>query len=135
MFETGPLADGVHEPRLAYRTDLEEVDGSFSFDTDDHIVEARWRADPTDRGDGDIFAAKVHSKGKNAMGLFVSINGFTTTFLGRFQESTPFITLDGSDLYMVLDERVRLDDLVRAKKRHANDTGSCFLPAITYLSL
>ena len=43
--------------------------GSFTFDTDDYIVEARWRADPTDRGDGDIFAKKVERKGKNAVGL------------------------------------------------------------------
>ncbi len=113
---------------------MEQIDGSFSFDTDDYIIEARWRSAPTDRADGDVFAAKVQSKGKNAMGLYVSIAGFTTPFLKRFEESTPFITLDGSDLYMILDDRVRLDDLVRAKKRHANDTGSCYLPAATYLS-
>jgi hypothetical protein len=52
------------------------------------------------------------------MGLYVSIGGFTGTFLMRFAESTPFITLDVTDLYMVLDDRVRLDDLLRAKKRH-----------------
>jgi len=123
------------EPRLAYNIALEQIDGSFSFDTDDYIVEARWRSEPSDRADGDIFAAKVQSKGKNAMGLYVSVAGFTTTFLKRFEESTPFITVDGTDLYMVFDERVRLDDLVRAKKRHANDTGSCFLPASAFLIL
>jgi hypothetical protein len=122
------------EPRLAYSTELEQIDGSFSFDTDDYIVEARWRADPADRGNGDIFAAKIQSKGKNAMGLFVSIAGFTSNLLKRFKESTPFITLDGNDVYMVLDDRVRLDDLLRAKKRHANDTGSCHLPASTYVA-
>lgn len=122
------------EPRLAYSLDLEQIDGAFSFDTDDYIVEGRWREKPTDRGDGDVFAAKVHSKGKNAIGLFVSINGFTTPFLKRFEESTPFITLDGADLFMVLDGRVRLDDLLRAKKRHANETGSCHLPASTYIA-
>lgn len=64
-------------------------------------------------------------EGKNATGLFVSINGFTEPFLKRFEQATPFIALDGSDLFMVLDGRVRLDDLLRAKKRHANETGSC----------
>ncbi|HVV12472.1 hypothetical protein [Amycolatopsis sp.] len=122
------------EPRLAYSLDLEQIDGSFSFDTDDYIIEARWREALADRGDGDIFKAKVLSKGKNAMGLFVSIKGYTVNFIKRFEESTPFITMDGSDLYMVLDGRIRLDDLLRAKKRHANDTGSCHLPATTYLT-
>jgi len=122
------------EPRLAYSLELEQIDGAFSFDTDDYIVEARWRQDLADRGDGDIFAAKVRSKGKNATGLFLSIAGFTAAFLKRFEEATPFVTLDGADLFMVLDGRVRLDDLLKAKKRHANETGSCHLPANTYLS-
>jgi hypothetical protein len=116
-------------PRLAYTLDLEQIDGSFTFNTDDYIVEARWRAQPADRGDGDIFARKVERKGKNAVGLFVSVNGFTKPFKEAFKESTPFITMDGGDLYAVFDDRVRLDDLILAKKRHANETGSCYLPA------
>jgi len=116
------------EPRLSYNIDLEQIDGSFTLETDDYIVEARWRSVPSGRDDADVFCAKVKSKGKNALGLFVSIMGFASTFLERFKESTPFITMDGSDLYAVFENRVRLDDLLRAKKRHANDTGSCHLP-------
>ena len=117
------------EPRLAYKLDHEQIDGSLSFDTDDYIVEARWRVEPTDRGDADVFAAKVRRKGKNALGLFVTMSGMTRSALEQYRESTPFIVVDGSDLYLVLDQRIRLDDLLRLKKRHANDTGSCFLPA------
>jgi hypothetical protein len=36
----------------------------------------------------------------------MSINGFTQDALDAYQDSTPFITLDGMDLFMVLDERV-----------------------------
>lgn len=122
------------EPRLAYKIDLEQIDGSFSFETDDYILEARWRAEPADRADGDVFASKVQSKAKNAVGLFVSINGFKSTLVERFKESTPFTTMDGADLYLVLEDRVRLDDLLRAKKRHANETGSCHLPAAQFIT-
>ncbi len=117
------------EPRLAYDLAHEQIDGSLSFDTDDYIVEARWRADPVSRGDADVFAAKVRRKGKNALGLFVSINGFSGDALAQYQEATPFLAMDGADLYLVLEQRVRLDDLLRSKKRHANETGHCFLPA------
>jgi hypothetical protein len=65
------------EPRLAYNLDREQIDGSLSFDTDDYVVESRWRKEPVDRGDADIFATKVRRKGKNAVGLLVSVNGFT----------------------------------------------------------
>jgi len=122
------------EPRLAYTIPLEQIDGSFTFDTDDYIIEARWRSVPADRGDADIFASKVRRKGKNAVGLFISVNGFTDPFKEAYRESTPFVAMDGADLYAVLDNRVRLDDLIRAKKRHANETGSCYLPASQVVS-
>jgi len=121
------------EPRLAYDLEREQIDGSLSFDTDDYIAEARWRHEPAGRGDADIFAAKVHRKGKNALGLFVSIEGLTKDARDQYRESTPFIELDGSDLYLILDQRVRLDDLLKLKKRHANETGGCYLPAASIL--
>jgi hypothetical protein len=117
------------EPRLSYSLEREQIDGSLSYDTDDYIVEARWREDPVDRGDADIFAAKVRRKGKNAVGLFVSVAGFTRPALDQYREATPFIVMDGNDLYLTLDQRVRLDDLIKNKKRHANETGDCYLPA------
>jgi hypothetical protein len=77
----------------------------------------------------DVFATKIERKGKNALGLFVSVNGFSSDALAQYNSRTPFITLDGSDFYMILEERIRLDDLLRRKKRHANETGDCFFPA------
>jgi hypothetical protein len=117
------------EPRLSYSLEREQVDGSLSFDTDDYIVEARWRKEPTSREDSDVFASKVRRKGKNALGLFISVNGFSQDAIAAYGESTPFMTLDGVDLIHVLEQRVRLDDLLRRKKRHANETGSCYFPA------
>jgi hypothetical protein len=98
------------EPRLSYSIGNEQIDGSLSFDTDDDIVEARWRAERVDRGDADVFATKVRRKGKNAVGLFVSVEGFTSAALDQYRERTPFITMDGTDLYATLEQRVRLDD-------------------------
>jgi hypothetical protein len=117
------------EPRLKYELDHEEIDGSFSFDTDDYIVEARWRKEVANPTDADRFAKKVERKGKNALGLFISINGFTEGVFADYGRSTPFFAMDGADLLCVLEQRVRLDDLLRRKKRHANETGHCFFPA------
>lgn len=122
------------EPRLDYSLEREEIDGSLSFDTDDYILEARWRRQPTSREYVDVFATKVRRKGKNALGLFVSVNGFTKDALDSYREATPFTTMDGVDLFAVLDQRVRLDDLLRRKKRHANETGECFYPAARLLT-
>ena len=59
----------------------------------------------------------------------MSVNGFTEDSITEYSTGTPFITMDGTDLYLALDQRIRLDDLIKAKKRHTNETGSCFLPA------
>ncbi len=103
------------------------------LDTDDHILEAKWRTTAASREQADVFAAKVRTKGRNALGVFVIINGFTSTFIDRFAGSTPFITIDGEDLFMVLDDRIRLDAL-RAKRRQANDTGTRHYPVRSFLT-
>lgn len=107
----------------------EQIDGAFSFDTDDYILKAKWWKKVMGREHADVFAAKVRRKGKNALGLNVAINGFTKDALDEYADSTPFITMDGMDLLAILDERVKLDDLLRRKKRHMNETGSCYYPA------
>jgi hypothetical protein len=39
------------------------------------------------------------------------------------------ILMDGSDLVIVLDRGLDLVDLLRAKRRHASQTGQVLLPA------
>lgn len=67
------------EPRTAYVVGSQQIDGSLTFDTDDYLMEARWRTELTSRADVDASAEKVRRKGKNALGLFVSVNGFAGT--------------------------------------------------------
>lgn len=121
-------------PRLPYALHAEQIDGAFSFDTDDYIVEAKWTKLKTSRDEMDTFACKVQRRGKNALGLFVSLAGFSPEGLNIYSTATPFIAVTGYDLALVLENRVGLADLLRAKKRHANETGSCMLPASTLLS-
>ena len=51
------------EPRLAYTIPGEQIDGSFTFDTDDYIIEARWRSTPADRGDARYLREQGTSQG------------------------------------------------------------------------
>ncbi len=116
-------------PRAAYSLEREQIDGAFSFDTDDYILEARWWQEPIGRKHLDVFKSKISRKGKNALGLYISVSGFTGDALQEYSASTPFITIEGGDLIAVLEERVPLDELLRRKKRHANETGECYFPA------
>lgn len=114
-------------PTPDYSLANEQIDGAFTFDHDGYIVEAKWLNEPVGRSEGDVFTAKVRRKGRNTLGLFVSVNGFSADFKQIYREGSCFITMDGSDLYNVLSQRVSFDDLLRAKKRHLDETGSCFM--------
>lgn len=63
------------EPRTSYSLEREQIDGSLTFNTDDYVLEAKWWTQPVGRSEGDVFAKKVERKGKNALGLFVSVSG------------------------------------------------------------
>lgn len=114
-------------PTLDYSLENEQIDGAFTFDHDGYIVEAKWLNKPVGRSEGDVFATKVRRKGRNTLGLFVAVNGFSADFKNAYREGSCFITMNGSDLYNVLSQRVPFDDLLRAKKRHLDETGSCFM--------
>jgi hypothetical protein len=60
--------------------------------------------------------------------LIVSINGLSEPARRTYAEGTCFMTMTGPDLFTILEGRVALDEALRRKKRHANDTGSCHLP-------
>lgn len=116
------------EPRLAYSLAHEQIDGAFTFDTDDYIVEAKWCKDRVSREQADAFDKKVERKGKNALGLIVSVNGFSSDAVIQYSQGTKFMTMDGPDLMAVLNGQIRLEDLLQRKRRHANETGECYFP-------
>lgn len=116
------------EPRLSYSLEREQIDGAFTFDTDDYIIEAKWRKEKVSRAEADSFDKKVERKGKNALGLIVSIEGFSGDAISEYSQRTKFMTMDGSDMMAVLTGQFRLEDVLRRKKRHANETGECYFP-------
>ncbi|MFI0217297.1 restriction endonuclease [Streptomyces lydicus] len=116
------------EPRASYSLEYEQIDGAFSYDTDHYVLEAKWWKEAIGRRELDVFKSNIERKAKNTLGLYVSVNGFTSDALAVYSFSTPFVTMDGGDFMAVLDQRIRLDELLRRKKRHASETGHCFLP-------
>lgn len=116
------------EPRASYVMEHEQVDGAFVHDTDHYVMEAKWLNKPAGRPLLDVFESNIKRKGKNTLGLYVSVGGFTSDAVQVYSYSTPFITMDGGDLLAVLDRRIRLNVLIAHKKAHASQTGHCFLP-------
>ncbi|WP_432085987.1 restriction endonuclease [Streptomyces sp. bgisy095] len=121
------------EPTLAYNLKGEQIDGAIYYNTDHFIVEAKWLAGTVEAEDLMKFDSKVRLKSKNALGLFVSVNGFSAGGRDIFKRGTSFITIEGGDLYCVLEGRIRLDELLSRKLLHASTTGNCYYPAAEIL--
>ena len=113
------------EPRAAYSIDHEQIDGAFTFRTDDYILEARWCAKPLQPKHLNDFRAKVNGKARNTLGLCISISGFTDGAIEMHSRSqTPLILMDGTDLMPILEGRIDLAEVLERKRRHAAETGN-----------
>jgi len=118
------------DPRHSFKIIGEQIDGAFTFENTDYILEAKWQSSLINAGDLYKFAGKVSGKLKNTIGLFISFNGFS---LESQETQAPglksMILMDGNDLMAVLEERIELNDLIYRKRRHASETGNIYLKA------
>ncbi len=114
-------------PKAAFKITGEQIDGSFTFDNDDYILEAKWQKAQINAGDLYKFGGKISGKLKNTLGLFISLDGYSTecTETGSSIVKS-MILMDGQDLMMVLDGRIRLNEMIFIKRRHASDTGEIY---------
>ena len=115
------------EPKESFRIIGEQIDGSFTFDGNDFLLEAKWQKKPVDMGDLYKFGGKIEGRLKLTLGLAISINGFTQDYNeSKSSVVKTMLLMDGADLMAVLENRIDLKDLLFRKRRHASDTGDIF---------
>lgn len=117
-------------PKKSFTLVDEQIDGAFTFENSDYLLEAKWQKKPIETGDLKKFAGTLSDKLKNTLGLFISIDGFTEgarQFKGT--NARTMILMDGMDLNLVLDQRIDLHHLLFRKRRHASETGKIYYPA------
>ncbi|MFN3931864.1 MAG: restriction endonuclease [Brevundimonas sp.] len=117
-------------PRSAFRLVGEQIDGSFQFESQTYLVEAKWHAVRTGQQDLLAFGGKVDGKAIWTRGLFVSYSGFSSDGLAAFSRGrrTNIICLEGLDLIEMLRGQTKLSDLLAAKARRASETNQAFVP-------
>ncbi|EDK72900.1 hypothetical protein TM7_0001 [candidate division TM7 genomosp. GTL1] len=112
----------------------EQIDGGFTLEDTDFLLEARWKQGLTEPKELRDFIGKVNSKLDNTLGLFISINGYEPTAKALNSGSRPvLILLDGADLMIALDDRIAFPQLLLRKKQHAARTGETFIDAATII--
>lgn len=115
-------------PKSSFRMMGEQIDGSFEWQGNTFIVEARWRSLPANTADMLVLRGKAE-KSDWTRGLFISINGFTdmtnqTLAVGR---KANLIAMSGQDLILILEDRMTLFDAFSAKIRHTGETAEAYI--------
>lgn len=116
------------DPKASFRIMGEQIDGAFSFEGTDYLIEAKWQKEPVAARDLDGMAGKLSRKLDNTLGLFLSINGFSDDAVKTHSSGRRLVILmDGSDLIAVLEGRIDLVQLLLRKRRKASETGNIYL--------
>lgn len=111
------------DPRKSFKIQGEQIDGAFTHEGTDYLIEAKWKKNPIERMELDVFSAKIQRKLKNTLGLFISVNSFSPTIIDGAINYNNMILMDSMDLIYVLENRISLTELIRLKRRHAAQTG------------
>lgn len=109
----------------------EEIDGTFKFEGENYIVEAKWQDPSTSTSQLYIFAHKVDGK-MHGRGLFISVNGFSHEGIKAIVHGKHIqtILMDGQDLSYVLEDRITLESMLDYKIRAAQTRGDVYVCAL-----
>lgn len=124
VFEVFGLA-----PRNAFRIVGEEIDGSFNFQGETYLVEAKWHGERLDEQVLLAFSGKVAGKAEWSRGLMISYGGFSEQGLEAFARGkrTNIICMDALDLYYILSGCLDLRTVLERKVRRAAETNEAFV--------
>jgi hypothetical protein len=109
----------------------EQIDAAFELDGWHYLVECRWRTRLADIRQLDGLAGQVARSGRQTMGLFLSVEGWSEHVIPLLKQNPEkaIFLMEGVDLRAVLDRRVDLRKLLKAKISALN------LEAEPYLSV
>lgn len=114
----------------------EQIDAAFRLEGWHYLVECRWRQKLADTRDLDGLLGQLGRSGKQVMGLFLSVEGWSLNVPGLLKQNPVkcLLLMDGYDLRAVLTQQCDLKDFLLAKVGNLNVAGEPFLGAQEYLA-
>ncbi len=116
--------------RRPYMTAGRQIDGSITVDGTTYLIELKFEAKQAGADAIDSHKAKVETKADNTMGVVVAMSGYSSVAIQEASKSkSALLLIDFTHIYMVLDGRITVEDLIRRVRRHSSQTGQAYLPA------
>ncbi len=118
-------AEGL-EPRAGYKPEGEQVDGSFFWQGQTFLLEAKWVQTPLPASSIYSFKGKLDGKFHTTSGIFISVNGYSDDVEDalKFGKSLNILLFDKSDIPLIFNGDVTFTEILKFKLRQAGDTGS-----------
>ena len=114
----------------------EQIDAAFKLEGWHYLVECRWREKLADTRQVDGLRGQVQRSGKQTMGVFLAINGWSSHVPGNLKQNPDksVLLMDGYDLRVVLEGRIALRELLLAKLTLFNIEGEPFVSVVQILA-
>ncbi len=114
----------------------EQIDGAFKLEGWHYLVECRWREKLADIRELDGLKGQVDRSGKQTMGFFLSINGWSDNvpLLLKQNPEKSIVLMEGYDLRTTLCGTIDLREFILAKVEKLNLDGRAFYGAVEYLA-
>ena len=115
----------------------EQIDAAFELNGWHYLVECCWRTRLPDVRQLDGLAGQVARSGRQTIGLFLSVEGWSEHVVPLLKQSPhkAIILMEGFDLRAVLDQRVDLRRLLKVKISALNLEAEPYLPVARLLGL
>jgi hypothetical protein len=113
----------------------EQIDGAFKLEGWHYLVECRWRKKLADIRELDGLIGQVGRSGRQTMGFFLSINGWSANvpLLLKQNPQKFIIMMDGYDLRCVLSQSVDFQKFLSSKIETLNLKGEPYYGALKYM--
>ena len=120
------------EPHASYRTEFDQIDGSFVLDGNTVLIEAKYRANPIPKDDLILFSKKIELKSHFAKGLFVTYSLVDNKAIDYFTDrSSRFVVLTTEELFLMCQNRISLHNVLQGKFRLLDERGLIFKHIMT----
>ncbi len=113
----------------------EQIDGACKLEGWHYLIECRSRAKLADIRELDGLHESSRRSGRQTMGLFLSINGWSNNVPKLLKQNSEksIILMEGYDLRTILSARISLTDFLLAKVAKLNLEGEPFFGIAEYL--
>jgi hypothetical protein len=112
------------DPHASYRTEYDQIDGSFLLDGNTVLIEAKYRNNTIPKDDLILFTQKIELKSHFARGLFITYSLVDNKAINYFTDrSSRFVVLTVEELFIMCQNKKSLITMLQNKFRYLDERG------------